>query len=108
MYASFFGLDEKPFAITPDPRYLYLRRRHAEALDVGLQIEQGVAAGIITAEEAEKMRLADEKIMALINVDDFAPEDLRPLVRDGRPGRRKRRPQGAADRDVESSETAEA
>ena len=22
MYASFFGLNEKPFAITPDPRYL--------------------------------------------------------------------------------------
>jgi general secretion pathway protein A len=30
MYTSFFGLQEKPFAITPDPRYLYLsgtRRR---------------------------------------------------------------------------------
>jgi general secretion pathway protein A len=32
MYQSFFGLDEKPFAITPDPRYLYLSERHAEAL----------------------------------------------------------------------------
>lgn len=32
MYASFFGLNEKPFSITPDPRYLYLSRRHAEAL----------------------------------------------------------------------------
>jgi general secretion pathway protein A len=32
MYASFFGLNEKPFSITPDPRYLYLGRRHAEAL----------------------------------------------------------------------------
>ena len=32
MYASFFGLNEKPFAITPDPRYLYLGPRHAEAL----------------------------------------------------------------------------
>jgi general secretion pathway protein A len=32
MYLSFFGLNEKPFAITPDPRYLYLRERHAEAL----------------------------------------------------------------------------
>src|SRR5512134_1104121 len=32
MYASFFGLNEKPFAITPDPRYLYLSERHAEAL----------------------------------------------------------------------------
>jgi len=32
MYLSFFGLHEKPFAITPDPRYLYLSERHAEAL----------------------------------------------------------------------------
>ncbi|MFU8821275.1 MAG: ExeA family protein [Gammaproteobacteria bacterium] len=32
MYASFFGLNEKPFSITPDPRYMYLSRRHAEAL----------------------------------------------------------------------------
>ena len=32
MYTSFFGLAEKPFAITPDPRYLFLSERHAEAL----------------------------------------------------------------------------
>ena len=27
-----FGLSEKPFAITPDPRYLFMSERHAEAL----------------------------------------------------------------------------
>ncbi len=32
MYLTFFGLNEKPFSITPDPRYLYLSERHAEAL----------------------------------------------------------------------------
>src|SRR5688572_9061097 len=32
MYTRFFGLNEKPFAITPDPRYLFLSERHAEAL----------------------------------------------------------------------------
>ena len=32
MYLQFFGLAEKPFAITPDPRYLYLSGRHADAL----------------------------------------------------------------------------
>jgi general secretion pathway protein A len=32
MYLSFFGLAEKPFSITPDPRYLFLGGRHAEAL----------------------------------------------------------------------------
>ena len=32
MYAAYFGLDENPFSITPDPRYLYLGQQHAEAL----------------------------------------------------------------------------
>ncbi len=32
MYERYFGLNEKPFSITPDPRYLYLTKRHAEAL----------------------------------------------------------------------------
>jgi len=32
MYTSFFALNEQPFAITPDPRYLYLSERHTEAL----------------------------------------------------------------------------
>ena len=32
MYTDFFGLHEKPFSITPDPRYLFLSERHGEAL----------------------------------------------------------------------------
>ncbi len=32
MYASFFGLQQAPFSIAPDPRYLYLSDRHREAL----------------------------------------------------------------------------
>jgi general secretion pathway protein A len=32
VYTEFFGLNEKPFAITPDPRYLYMSARHADAL----------------------------------------------------------------------------
>jgi general secretion pathway protein A len=32
MYTSFFGLNEKPFSITPDPRYLFLSEQHGEAL----------------------------------------------------------------------------
>lgn len=32
MYLSFFGLNEKPFSITPDPRYLFMSERHGEAL----------------------------------------------------------------------------
>ncbi len=32
MYTQFFGLKENPFALSPDPRYLYLSQRHQDAL----------------------------------------------------------------------------
>lgn len=32
MYESFYGLKEKPFSITSNPSYLFLSRRHREAL----------------------------------------------------------------------------
>ena len=32
MYEEFYGLKEKPFTKTPDPRFLYESRKHAEAL----------------------------------------------------------------------------
>jgi general secretion pathway protein A len=33
MYASYFGLKENPFNLSPDPRYLYFSRQHREALN---------------------------------------------------------------------------
>src|SRR5688572_25585583 len=32
MYAQFFGLQQEPFSIAPDPRYLFMSERHREAL----------------------------------------------------------------------------
>ncbi len=32
MYEAFYGLRERPFSKTPDPRFLYLSRMHREAL----------------------------------------------------------------------------
>ena len=32
MYAHYFGLTEKPFAIAPNPRFLYMSEQHKEAL----------------------------------------------------------------------------
>ena len=32
MYTTHFGLQEKPFSITPDPRYMYMSELHREAL----------------------------------------------------------------------------
>lgn len=41
MYERFFGLDERPFELTPDPRYLMLTPTHQEALAT---VEYGVSA----------------------------------------------------------------
>jgi general secretion pathway protein A len=32
MYTQFFGLEQEPFSIAPDPRYLFMSERHREAL----------------------------------------------------------------------------
>ncbi len=44
MYEAFYGFREKPFNLTPDPKYLYLSRRHTEAvahLEFGRQEKGG-------------------------------------------------------------------
>ncbi|HEY5719106.1 MAG TPA: acyl-CoA dehydrogenase domain-containing protein, partial [Gammaproteobacteria bacterium] len=46
------------------------------ALDLPGQIEQALAARIITADEAAQMREYDRRVMDIIHVDDFATEDL--------------------------------
>ena len=33
MYLEFFGLNEKPFGLTPDPKFLFFSEKHREALD---------------------------------------------------------------------------
>ena len=46
------------------------------ALDLPGQIQQALAAGIISETEAAALREYDRKVMDLINVDDFAPHEL--------------------------------
>ena len=47
MYHAFFGLDEAPFNITPNPRFLFRSRPHQEALAYlqrGIEERQGFIA----------------------------------------------------------------
>jgi len=47
MYSTFFGLRERPFDLTPDPRYLLLTPHHREALATlryGLESRKGILA----------------------------------------------------------------
>jgi len=48
MYLRYFGLDEAPFSITPDPAFVYLSQRHRDALAHLLYgIGQGGSGGFV-------------------------------------------------------------
>src|SRR5258707_3875754 len=34
MYESYYGFTEKPFSLTPDPKYLYRSQSHGDAFDL--------------------------------------------------------------------------
>ncbi|MBM5812417.1 MAG: acyl-CoA dehydrogenase [Gammaproteobacteria bacterium] len=46
------------------------------ALDLPGQIEQALAAGLITAADAALLRAYDRKVMDIVHVDDFDPREL--------------------------------
>jgi general secretion pathway protein A len=51
MYTEFYGLSEKPFSLTPDPRFLFLSASHREALaHVLYGVEQGEGFISVTGE----------------------------------------------------------
>ncbi len=49
MYEKYWGLSEKPFQNTPDPRYIYLSPQHEDALmKLGYVISQDLGCGMLT------------------------------------------------------------
>jgi len=76
MYTQFFSLNEKPFAITPDPRYLFMSERHGEGLahlvygvtESGgfIQLTGEVGTGKTTLVRTLLGKLPDEVDIALI------------------------------------------
>jgi len=86
MYTSFFGLAEPPFAITPDPRYLFLSDRHAEALAHLLygvthsggfvQLTGEVGTGKTTVVRSLLAQLPDNADVALILNPRVSPLEL--------------------------------
>jgi acyl-CoA dehydrogenase len=53
------------------------------ALDLPGQIEQALAAGLLSPAEAQLLRDYDRKVMEIVNVDDFASEELMAGVQAG-------------------------
>ncbi len=87
MYEAFFGLDEPPFALTPDPRFLWLSETHQEGLAVlyyGITGRKGfllltgeVGSGKTTLLRAVLERLPSETDVALVfNTGDLSTTDL--------------------------------
>src|SRR5438132_3586891 len=51
MYAEFFGLKELPFALTPDPRYIYFTPSHTEVMaNLHYGVESGKGLLVATGE----------------------------------------------------------
>ena len=86
MYTQFFGLREKPFSITPDPRYLYMSQRHADALahliygisQSGgfIQLTGEVGTGKTTLVRSLFEKLPDEADVALILNPELTTHDF--------------------------------
>ena len=86
MYVAFFGLADKPFAITPDPRYLYLGAQHADALahlvyginDAGgfIQLTGEVGTGKTTTIRSLLVRAPAQAEIALIVNPRLSPRDF--------------------------------
>jgi general secretion pathway protein A len=86
MYLAFFGLAEKPFSITPDPRYLYLSARHADALahlvygisEAGgfVQLTGEVGTGKTTIIRSLLSRTPQEAEIALILNPRLGPQEF--------------------------------
>jgi general secretion pathway protein A len=51
MYAEFYGLNEMPFGLTPDPRYIYFTPSHTEVMaNLHYGIESGKGLIVVTGE----------------------------------------------------------
>ncbi len=95
MYEYFFGLKERPFAITPNPRFVYLSQRHQDALahllyGVGtggsggfVQLTGEVGTGKTTLCRLVLEQVpADTRIALILNPTYSPPELLRAICRE--------------------------
>ena len=86
MYTEFYGLHEKPFSLTPDPRFLFLSESHREAIAHLLYgVEQGegfiavtgeVGTGKTTLCRAMIQRLGKEAEVAYVFNPTLSGEEL--------------------------------
>ena len=86
MYEAFYGFNEKPFNLTPDPRFLYLSAKHEEALAhllYGIQNRSGfvmvsgeIGTGKTTICRSLLKKLDSDTEVAYIFNPKLSPEEL--------------------------------
>jgi general secretion pathway protein A len=86
MYERFYHLRERPFALSPDPEYLYLSRVHREALDYiryGIESRAGfivvtgeIGSGKTTLLQTLLQRLDDRTTVARVVNTTLEPREL--------------------------------
>ncbi|MCQ4573832.1 MAG: AAA family ATPase [Candidatus Brocadiales bacterium] len=84
MYLEFFGLKEKPFSLTPDPKYFFLSETHKTNLDLslyGIKTREGfiVITGAIGTGKTTMCRMIlekmDRKTHSALVLNPFISED---------------------------------
>jgi len=71
MYKAFYGFNEKPYTLTPDPAFLYLSKQHEMALTMlnyGLQSEAGIS--VISGEVGAGKTTLIREILQTVGGDD--------------------------------------
>ena len=86
MYEKYYNLRERPFALSPDPEYLYLSRVHSEALDslrYGIESRAGfiivtgeIGAGKTTLLQTLLQRLDNRTTVARVVNTTLDPREL--------------------------------
>ncbi len=81
MYTAFYGLREKPFLLTPDPRFLFLSESHREALAHLLYgIEQGEGFIAVTGEVGTGKTTLCRTLMQKLNEDTELAYVFNPML----------------------------
>jgi type II secretory pathway predicted ATPase ExeA len=71
MYKAFYGLKERPFGKTPDPRFLYLSKQHEEALArLSYAVEEREIA-VLTGEIGSGKTMISRALMDRVDNDEI-------------------------------------
>src|SRR5205809_988326 len=85
MYLTFFGFREKPFNLTPDPKFLYLNASYREALAslrFGINERKGF---VVLIDEAQDLAIPVLEELRLLSNLETAKEKILQFVLAGQP-----------------------